>query len=125
MSSIGAIVPAMRSRDGSEDGNLPKKLSSVVEGTAVILSSHLLELIEELSARLMILDRGRKVFDGTLGEARASLAPREGSTLEEIYMAATGAGDQVEAAGPDSRAPVEGLDGAPPGGGSDADRGGS
>jgi ABC-2 type transport system ATP-binding protein len=92
------------------------------EGTAVILSSHLLELIEELSARLMILDRGRKVFDGTLGEARATLAPREGSTLEEIFMAATGAGDP---AGPDARAAVEGLDPAPPGGGPDADRGGS
>ena len=32
----------------------------------VILSSHLLELIEELAARILILDRGRKVFAGTL-----------------------------------------------------------
>jgi len=62
------------------------------QGTGVILSSHLLELIEELAARLLILDRGRKVFDGTLEEARATLAPREGSTLEEIFMAATGDG---------------------------------
>jgi len=59
------------------------------EGTGVILSSHLLELIEELARRLLILDRGRRVFDGTLDEARATLAPREGSTLEEIFMAAT------------------------------------
>ena len=63
------------------------------EGTGVILSSHLLELIEELSARLLILDHGRKVFDGTLELARATLAPREGSTLEEIFMAATGEGE--------------------------------
>jgi ABC-2 type transport system ATP-binding protein len=59
------------------------------EGTAVILSSHLLELIEELAHRLLILDRGRKVFAGTLDEARASLAPVEGSSLEEIFFAAT------------------------------------
>lgn len=69
------------------------------EGTGVILSSHLLELIEELAHRLLILDRGRKVFAGTLAEARSSLAPREGSTLEEIFMAATGTATAAEADG--------------------------
>lgn len=59
------------------------------EGTAVILSSHLLELIEELAHRILILDRGRKVFVGTLREARASLAARDGSSLEEIFLAVT------------------------------------
>ena len=33
-------------------------------GTAVILSSHLLELIEALAHRLLIIDHGRKVFMG-------------------------------------------------------------
>jgi ABC-2 type transport system ATP-binding protein len=64
-------------------------LDLAAEGTGVILSSHLLELIEELAHRLLILHRGRKVFAGTLAEARAVLAPKEGSTLEEIFMAAT------------------------------------
>lgn len=59
------------------------------EGTAVILSSHLLELIEELAHRLLILDHGRKVFAGTLAEARASLRASEGSSLEEIFLAVT------------------------------------
>jgi ABC-2 type transport system ATP-binding protein len=59
------------------------------EGTAVILSSHLLELIEELAHRILIVDHGRKVFAGTLAEARASLPVKEGSSLEEIFMAAT------------------------------------
>jgi len=61
------------------------------EGTSVILSSHQLELIEELAHRLLILNRGRKVFLGTLDEARASLSPSEarGRTLEEIFFAAT------------------------------------
>lgn len=56
-------------------------------GTGVILSSHLLELIEELAHRILILDRGRRIFLGTLEEARATLAP--GDSLEEIFMAAT------------------------------------
>ena len=60
------------------------------EGTAVILSSHLLELIEALAHRLLIIDRGRRVFVGTLDEARASLSVVEGSSLEEIFFAATG-----------------------------------
>ena len=56
-------------------------------GTGVILSSHLLELIEELAHRILILDHGRRIFLGTLEEARESLAP--GDSLEEIFMAAT------------------------------------
>lgn len=59
------------------------------EGTAVILSSHLLELVEALASRILILDRGRKLFDGTLAEARRSIDAGEGSTLEEIFFAAT------------------------------------
>ena len=59
------------------------------EGTAVILSSHLLELIEELAHRILILDRGLKVFAGTLAEARAASRAGEGSSLEEIFLAVT------------------------------------
>lgn len=59
-------------------------------GTAVLLSSHQLELIEALADRLLILDRGKRVFLGTLAEARASLAGAAGPSLEEIFLAATG-----------------------------------
>jgi ABC-2 type transport system ATP-binding protein len=74
------------------------------EGTAVILSSHLLELIEELAHRILILDHGRRVFVGTLGEARASLRGGELSSLEEIFLAVTQGprrpnGDPAERAG--------------------------
>lgn len=66
------------------------------EGTAVLLSSHLLELIEELAHRILILDRGRRVFMGTLAEARASIAADEGSSLEEVFMAVTGGVRELE-----------------------------
>jgi ABC-2 type transport system ATP-binding protein len=59
------------------------------EGTAVVLSSHLLELIEELGHRIVILHRGRKLFDGTLAEARAEVAAAEGTSLEEVFFAVT------------------------------------
>jgi ABC-2 type transport system ATP-binding protein len=59
------------------------------EGTAVLLSSHQLELIEALADRILILRRGRRVFLGTLAEARASHGGAEGATLEAIFLAAT------------------------------------
>ncbi|MEX1025178.1 MAG: ABC transporter ATP-binding protein [Planctomycetota bacterium] len=55
-------------------------------GTSVILSSHLLDLVEVLADEILVLDRGRKVFHGTLAEARAL---RSGG-LEEIFFAITG-----------------------------------
>jgi ABC-2 type transport system ATP-binding protein len=65
-------------------------LSLTSDGAAVVLSSHLLELIEELADRLLILDRGKRIFLGTLEEARRSVAADAGSSLEEIFMVATG-----------------------------------
>lgn len=59
-------------------------------GEAVVLSSHLLELIEALADRLLIMDHGRAVFAGTLSEARESLSADPRSSLEEIFLAATG-----------------------------------
>ena len=73
------------------------------EGTAVILSSHLLELIEELAHRILILDRGKKIFLGTLEEARRAANAAEGTRLEEIFMAVTEGGD--DAAAPSEAAP--------------------
>jgi len=58
-------------------------------GVGVILSSHLLELIEALADRILIMDRGKAVFTGTLDEARATIVAGAGSSLEEIFLAAT------------------------------------
>ena len=66
-------------------------LQMAAEGAAIVLSSHLLKLIEELADRLLILDAGRAVFTGTLEEARASDLADSGGSLEEIFLAATGA----------------------------------
>lgn len=54
------------------------------EGSAVVLSSHLLDLVEELSSRLLILEQGRAAFLGTLGEARAAA---RGDALEDVFFA--------------------------------------
>jgi len=63
--------------------------SLAASGTAVLLSSHQLELIELLAERILILARGRRLFLGTLGEARATLAGAGERSLEEIFLAVT------------------------------------
>ena len=71
---------------------MPKSVDTAAAGTAVILSSHLLELIEELADRLLILSEGRCAFEGTIEEARRRVASGTRSSLEEIFMAVTEGG---------------------------------
>jgi ABC-2 type transport system ATP-binding protein len=60
-------------------------------GAAILLSSHLLHLVEEVCTRVLIMDRGRKVADGSVAElaSRADLAAA-GSNLEQIFLHVTG-----------------------------------
>src|SRR5712692_3975210 len=60
-------------------------------GAAVLLSSHLLHLVEEVCSRVIIMAGGKKIADGTFAElaSRADLA-EAGSNLEQIFMRVTG-----------------------------------
>jgi ABC-2 type transport system ATP-binding protein len=61
------------------------------EGAAVVLSSHLLHLVEEVCTRVIIMAKGHKVADGTVKDlaARAELATAD-SNLEQIFLEITG-----------------------------------
>lgn len=80
------------------------------EGSAVILSSHLLELIQELATRILIVDRGEKVFDGTLQQARETITGTQGGSLEEIFLRVT---DTQRASNVGGATPALGQDVAP------------
>jgi ABC-2 type transport system ATP-binding protein len=59
-------------------------------GAAVIVSSHLLHLVEEICTRIVIIDHGRKVADATLAELKAHPElGAAGSSLEQIFLTAT------------------------------------
>ncbi|MEO0651261.1 MAG: ABC transporter ATP-binding protein [Planctomycetota bacterium] len=60
-------------------------------GSAVILSSHLLDLVQELGTHLMVLGRGRPLFHGPMGEALTELG--SDARLEEVFFRVTGATD--------------------------------
>ena len=70
----------------------------------MIVSSHLLHLVEEICTRIVIIDRGVKVADGTLDELRArpELATA-GSNLESIFITATTRDDAKAPASTDTQ----------------------
>ena len=61
------------------------------DGASVLLSSHLLHLVEEVCTRVIIMAAGKKIADGTFAElaSRADLVAA-GSNLEQIFMRVTG-----------------------------------
>ena len=59
-------------------------------GTAFVISSHLLGLVEDLCTSLLILHQGRRVFFGPIAEARSAFAGGADASLEEIFLRATG-----------------------------------
>jgi ABC-2 type transport system ATP-binding protein len=58
-------------------------------GTAVILSSHLLNLVEELCTRVLLLRRGDVVALGTIAELRELRPELASASLEELFIALT------------------------------------
>ena len=59
-------------------------------GAAIVLSSHLLSMVEDLCSHLLILARGQSLFCGTLEEARCRFPQMSGqASLEEIFFQAT------------------------------------
>src|SRR5436190_2513641 len=59
-------------------------------GAAILVSSHLLHLVEEICTRVVIMDRGKKVADGTVAELAATAEAAAGSNLEQIFLKVTG-----------------------------------
>jgi ABC-2 type transport system ATP-binding protein len=59
-------------------------------GAAILISSHLLHLLEEVCSHVLILKNGRKVIDGTLAEIRHKYSEQLGAAnLEEVFFHAT------------------------------------
>jgi ABC-2 type transport system ATP-binding protein len=60
-------------------------------GAAILISSHLLHLLEEVCSHVLILKNGRKIIDGSLAEVRQKFSEQSGdTTFEEVFFRATG-----------------------------------
>jgi ABC-2 type transport system ATP-binding protein len=61
-------------------------------GSALLLSSHLLPIVEELCDRVLVIAGGKRVAFGTIEEIRAQLEAAQGGgrgSLEDLFMAIT------------------------------------
>jgi ABC-2 type transport system ATP-binding protein len=63
------------------------------DGAAIILSSHLLSLVEEVCTHLLILQNGRKVADGSVDEVRTRYGADAEASLEDVFFRATEPGE--------------------------------
>ncbi len=72
-----------------------KRLSS--EGVSIFMSTHSLDVAEELCGRIAIIQNGRILAEGTTEELRERAAGGDDESLEAIFLKLTG-GDDLSAA---------------------------
>lgn len=65
------------------------------DGVTTIFSTHVLEIADAVCDRVLVLDRGRKLAEGTPAEVR-ELSNMADSTLEEVFLKMTGTNDVRE-----------------------------
>ena len=59
------------------------------DGDAVLISTHQLDTAERLCDRVIILNRGRLVAEGTLSQLHADMRLGADSTLEDMFLTLT------------------------------------
>jgi ABC-2 type transport system ATP-binding protein len=60
------------------------------DGASIIVSSHLLHLVEELCHRILVIKEGRKVTHGTLEEIKAAAPDLQAdASLEDVFLRVT------------------------------------
>jgi ABC-2 type transport system ATP-binding protein len=64
-------------------------------GTAVLMSTHILEIAERMCDRVAIISGGRVIATGTVDELRAG---RTGESLEDIFLELTGGAEEAAVA---------------------------
>jgi ABC-2 type transport system ATP-binding protein len=65
-------------------------------GTAVILSSHLLHLVEEICTRVLVMQRGTVVAFGSIAEIVAGRPELQSQSLEDVFLALIGQEETAE-----------------------------
>ena len=82
---------------GLDPGGMRKMRATIAnrarEGAAVVLSSHMLHLVEELCTTLLVMKRGECVAYGSLADIIARRPDLAGRSLEDVFLALTADGD--------------------------------
>ena len=66
-------------------------------GAVVLMSTHTLDVVEEVCDRVLVMGRGKLLADGTVNELISTLDVKEGQTptLEDLFLRLTGSSDEV------------------------------
>jgi ABC-2 type transport system ATP-binding protein len=67
-------------------------------GAVVLMSTHTLDVVEEVCDRVLVMGKGKLVADGTVPELLGKLSPSASGvtpTLEDLFIALTGSSDEV------------------------------
>lgn len=75
---------------------LVKELLQVLkaEGKTIFYCSHMMDVVEKVSDRIVLIDKGRIIANATIGELREGTA----DSLEQIFARLTSTGDQAQSA---------------------------
>lgn len=66
------------------------------EGASILISSHLLAMVEDMVDRVLIIQSGQAVLDGKLEDLLASMPGlQDGADLETLFLHATSGGEQA------------------------------
>ncbi len=84
---------------GGLDPRATRKIKDIMielsrAGCAILFSTHILEIAENMCHRLYIINKGKIVADGPIDSLKESL--RQGSTLEELFIELTGGSEYDE-----------------------------
>ncbi len=58
----------------------------VSRGVTVLISSHLLDMVEKFCTKIGVIHRGRLVVEGSVNEVKKKVSEEPDSTLEEVFL---------------------------------------
>jgi len=64
-------------------------IRDMAAGRAIVISTHILEEVDAVCSRAVIIDRGRIVADGTADELRKLIPGRRKAGLDEVFRQVT------------------------------------
>ncbi|MCP4373887.1 MAG: ABC transporter ATP-binding protein [Deltaproteobacteria bacterium] len=68
-------------------------------GTTIFFTSHILEVVERVCSRVGVIADGRLVAEGTIDQLREQAQTDAESTLEDLFLKAVGAADELNSEG--------------------------
>lgn len=94
-----AVILLDEPHTGLDPRGIRTMLASIADqsgrGAALVISSHHLNIVQDVCSHLLILDHGESRYFGTLADARTHFGDfRQDSSLEEIFFRATERSDE-------------------------------